>query len=63
MARKQKGQDAPAKDGALFVTYVGDLVAVDYLGRTFLRGVPQPVGDVSAFLNRPFFEVSRGDAD
>jgi hypothetical protein len=63
MARKQKGQEAPAKDGAIFVTYVGELPAVVYLGRTFLRGVPVPVEDASAYLGRSYFEVSRADAD
>jgi hypothetical protein len=63
MARKQKGQEAPAKDGAIFVTYVGELSAVVYRGATFLRGVPVPVEDASVFLNRPSFEVSRANAD
>lgn len=63
MARKHKGQEAPAKDGALFVTYTGEQTAVVYLGKTFVRGVPVPVEDASVYLGRSYFEVSRAVAD
>lgn len=61
MARKQKGQEVPAKDGPIFVTYIGELAAVSYIGVGFTRGVPVAVADASVYLNRTYFEVSRGD--
>ena len=63
MARKTKAQDAPAKDGPYFVTYVGPQGAVSYMGQSFRAGVPVEVAesDVPVYACRSFFEVSRGD--
>lgn len=63
MARKRKAQDAPAKDGTPFVTYVGPQDAVSYMGVSFARGKPVAVSvdDLPRYASRSFFEVTRGD--
>lgn len=63
MARKRKPQDAAAKDGTPFVTYVGPHEAVFYMGETFTRGKPVAVtdDDLPRYASRSFFEVTRGD--
>ncbi len=61
MKRKQKAQEVPVTDGAIYVTYTGELPGVSYMGASFTRGVPVLVEDASAYLNRTYFEVSRGD--
>lgn len=63
MARKRKAQEAPAKDGTPFVTYVGPLEAVSYMGVAFTRGKPVAVtpDDVPRYAPRSFFQVSDGD--
>lgn len=58
MARKRGAKESPAKDGTFSVTYVGSEPAVQYCGRSFLRGVPTPVvGDEIAAYRRTIFEV------
>lgn len=58
MARKQRAKESLAKDGTFSVTYVGSESAVEYRGRSFLRGVPTPVvGDDIAAYRRTIFEV------
>lgn len=63
MARKRKPQDAAAKDGTPFVTYVGPHEAVCYMGVSFTRGKPVAVtdDDLPRYASRSFFEVTRGD--
>lgn len=63
MARKRKAQEAPAKDGTPFVTYVGPHGAVCYMGVSFTRGKPVPVtvDELPRYASRSFFQVTYGD--
>lgn len=60
-ATEAPAKEVPAKDGELFVTYIGEQAAVSYIGASFTRGVPVAVADASPYLNRAYFEVSRGN--
>lgn len=64
MARKHKAQEAPAKDGPIFVTYVGPQGAVSYMGRGFAKDVPVEVtaDELPMFASRSFFKVTHGNA-
>lgn len=61
MARKRKAQDESAKDGPIFVTYVGPLDAVQYVGVCFARDKPVRVASADPYVKRSFFKVTHGD--
>lgn len=61
MARKQKVQEEPAKDGPIFVTYIGPLNAVLFEGQCFARDKPVQVASADPYAKRSFFKVSNGD--
>ena len=60
MARKRRPQEAAAKDGVFFVTYVGPLDAVFYMGLSFAYGKPVEVENPAPFACRSFFKVTHG---